>query len=209
MKHFDLEYNSQREEMRIPEYGRHIHKLVAHCKSLEDREERNKLARAIIEVMGNMQPQLRDFEDFQHKLWDQLFIMADYELDVDTPFPITPKELLVKKPSKLPYPGTPTKYKYYGHNVQSLIKELVNWEDDEKKEQLIYMIATHMKKCHIVWNKENVDDKIIRQHLRELSGNRLDIDIEKKPLPDTSLLSSGFKKNNTKSKKKKRKYKKY
>jgi hypothetical protein len=195
--------------MRIPEYGRHVHKLVEYCKTLEDKQERNKLAKAIIDVMGNMQPQLRDVIDFQHKLWDQLFIMADYDLDVDSPYEITPRELLNKKPPKLPYPDSPSKFKYYGHNIQSLIKVALDWEEGEMKDKLIYAIANHMKKCYLMWNRDTVTDHIIRGHLLELSHQGLDIDVDQNPLQDASKLLAGFKKTNNKSKKKKKKYKKY
>ncbi len=208
---FDLEYNSEREIMAIPEYGRHVHKLIAHCKTLKTKEERNELANAIIEVMGNMQPHLRDVEDFKHKLWDQLFIMADYDLDVDTPYEITPQDVLVQKPEKLPYPGSPSKYRYYGNNIQNLIRVAMTWDEGEEKDRLIRTIAEHMKKCYLLWNKDTVNDHIIREHLKDLSYGKLDIDVEKEPLSDSSKFLSLRKKNfkNNNKNKKKRKYKKY
>lgn len=169
----DLEYNSEREHLIIPEYGRHIQKLVNHCIKLEDIEERNIMARAIVQVMGNMQPHLRDVPDFQHKLWDQLFIMSDYKLDVDTPYPKPERELLQAKPAGLPYPKSASKYRFYGNNIQIMIDTALTWEEGEMKDALVFTIANHMKKCYLNWNKDTVDDETIFSHLAELSGGQL------------------------------------
>jgi len=169
----DLEYNSEREHLIIPEYGRHIQKLVNHCISLEDREVRNTMAKAIVNVMGNMQPHLRDVPDFQHKLWDQLFIMSDYNLDVDTPYPKPERELLQAKPDKMDYPRSASKYRFYGNNIQIMIDTALTWDEGEMKDALVYTIANHMKKCYLNWNKDTVDDEVIFSHLSELSGGAL------------------------------------
>jgi len=171
----DLEYNAEREKLIIPEYGRHIQKLVNHCIALEDREERNKMAEAIVHVMGNMQPHLRDVPDFQHKLWDQIFIMSDYRLDVDTPYPKPEREVLQAKPEPLAYPRSASKYRFYGNNIQIMIDTALTWEDGEMKDALVYAIANHMKKCYLNWNKDTVDDDVILSHLKELSGGRLEL----------------------------------
>lgn len=169
----DLEYNSEREHLIIPEYGRHIQKLVNHCVAIEDDAERNKMAKAIVKVMGNLQPHLRDVPDFQHKLWDQLFIMSDYKLKADTPYPVPEKEILQAKPESLPYPKSASKYRFYGNNIQIMIDTALSWEDGEMKEALVYTIANHMKKCYLNWNKDTVEDAIIFKHLDELSGGKL------------------------------------
>ena len=116
---FDLEYNSERSKLIIPEYGRHIQKLVNHCVSLDTKEERNTMAKAIIDVMGNLQPHLRDVPDFKHKLWDQLHIMSDFKLDADSPYEKPSKEELQEKPERLPYPKSANKYRFYGNNIPS------------------------------------------------------------------------------------------
>ena len=169
----DLEYNSEREKLIIPEYGRHIQKLVNHCIALEDRAERNKMAEAIVHVMGNMQPHLRDVPDFQHKLWDQIFIMSDYRLDVDTPYPKPEREVLQAKPDPLSYPRSASKYRFYGNNIQIMIDTALTWEDGEMKDAVVYAIANHMKKCYLNWNKDTVDDDVILSHLEDLSGGKL------------------------------------
>jgi len=205
---FDIDYNSDRPTMAIPEYGRHIQKLVDHCLSLETKEEQNKMAKAIIEVMGNMRPDLRDVPDFKHKLWDQLFIMADFKLDVESPFPITTKEELQEKPESLPYPKSASKFRYYGHNMQTMIDVAISWEDKEMQDKLVFSIANHMKKCYLIWNKDSVTDSIIKTHLLELSQNKLDIDIEKTPLLASSKLTAGQRKKHHKSGKGSHKHKK-
>ncbi len=171
----DLEYNSDREHLIIPEYGRHIQKLVNHCIAIEDDAERNKMANAIVKVMGNLQPHLRDVPDFQHKLWDQLFIMSDYNLKVESPYPIIEKEVLQAKPNALPYPNSPSKYRFYGNNIQTMIDTALTWDEGDMKEALVYTIANHMKKCYLNWNKDTVDDEVIFKHLMELSGGKLDM----------------------------------
>ncbi|MDO9261617.1 MAG: DUF4290 domain-containing protein [Flavobacteriaceae bacterium] len=172
---FELEYNTEREHLIIPEYGRHIQKLINHCKALESKEERNTMALAIIDVMGNLQPHLRDVPDFKHKLWDQLLIMSNFELDVDTPYEKLTKEVLLEKPESLAYPKSASKYRFYGNNIQTMIDVAISWDDNEMKDLLVLTIANHMKKCYLLWNKDTVDDKIILTHLQELSKGKLSL----------------------------------
>jgi len=172
---YDLEYNSERPLMIIPEYGRHIQKLIDHCMSLESKEERNKMAIAIVDVMGNLQPHLRDVPDFKHKLWDQLYIMSDFKLDADSPYEIPSKEELQEKPESLPYPKSANKYRFYGNNIQIMIDTALTWEDGEMKDALIYTVANHMKKCFLNWNKDTVEDDVIFEHLFELSHGKFDL----------------------------------
>ena len=172
---YDLEYNSDRVHLIIPEYGRHIQKLVDNCVAVEDREERNKMAKAIIDVMGNLQPHLRDVPDFKHKLWDQLFIMSKFELDADSPYPKPSKEELQAKPEPLAYPKSATKYRFYGNNIISMIDTAVKWEEGEMRDALYFTIANHMKKCFLNWNKDTVEDKVIFKHLKELSKGKIDL----------------------------------
>ncbi|WP_373072779.1 DUF4290 domain-containing protein [Zeaxanthinibacter enoshimensis] len=171
----NLEYNTERSQLIIPEYGRHFQKMVDYAVSIEDKEERNKVAQAIISVMGNLQPHLRDVPDFQHKLWDQLFIMSDFKLDVDSPFPITSKELLQQRPDPLEYPQNHPKYRFYGNNIKRMIDVAVSWEKGDKRDGLEYAIANHMKKCYLNWNKDVVDDQAIFAHLYELSDGQIDL----------------------------------
>jgi len=173
-----MEYNSERTHLIIPEYGRHVQKLVGYCVHIEDKEERNKMARALIDVMGNLQPFLRDVPDFKHKLWDQLFIMSEFKLDADSPYEKPSQEKIEEKPEPLPYPKAVSKYRFYGENIQIMIDKAISWEESDLKDALIFTIANHMKKCYLNWNKDTVDDEIILRHLRELSDGKIDIKLE-------------------------------
>ena len=184
----NLEYNTVREDLIIPEYGRHIQKMINYASSRESKEERNKLANSIISVMGNLQPHLRDVSDFQHKLWDQLFIMSDFKLDADSPFEKPSKEVLNAKPEPLSYPQSFPKYRFYGNNIKIMIDEAVKWDDGEMKEALVLTIANHMKKCFLNWNKDSVKDQVIFDHLYELSETNIDIRDSKEELLDSALL---------------------
>ncbi len=208
----ELEYNTEREHLIIPEYGRHLQKMINYAKSRETKEERNKVAKAIIAVMGNLQPHLRDVADFQHKLWDQLFIMANFEIDVDSPYGEPSKEEIQARPEPLEYPQNFPKYRFYGNNIKTMIDVAVSWEDGELKEALTYTIANHMKKCFLNWNKDTVEDSLIFRHLFELSDGKIDLKNSKEDLSDsTSLMrtkskygskSNSNKKNTSSSKKK-------
>ena len=205
-----LEYNSERIDLIIPEYGRHIQKMVNQAVECENKSERNNMAKAIIGVMGNLNPHLRDVADFQHKLWEQLFIMSEFKLDVDSPFPKPEKELLEEKPEKLNYPQNYPKYRFYGNNIKKMIDIAVSWDQGELKDKLIYVIANHMKKCFLTWNKDTVDDKVIFDHIFELSDGKIKLDRDSKPLTDSKDLIIMSNKRFTKSPKKgKKSYRNY
>ena len=205
-----LEYNTERTGLIIPEYGRHIQKMVDQAVGCTNKEERNNMAKAIIGVMGNLNPHLRDVPDFQHKLWDQLFIMSGFNLDVDSPFPKPSKEIFEEKPEKLNYPQNHPKYRFYGNNIKKMIDVAASWEDGEMKSELIYVIANHMKKCFLKWNKDSVDDSIIFNHIHELSNRKIKIDKNSKPLTDSKdLISLSTKKFSKSPKKGKKPYRNF
>jgi hypothetical protein len=170
-----LEYNAERPHLIIPEYGRHLQKLITQATQLEDRVERNKAAKYIIQVMGSLNPHLRDVLDFQHKLWDQIFIMSDFKLDVDSPYPIPTKDVIFLKPERLAYPQKNPKYRFYGNNIKYMINVANSWEDGEMKNALVKVIANHMKKSYLSWNKDTVTDVVIFEHLYELSDGKLNL----------------------------------
>lgn len=170
-----LEYNAERSHLMIPEYGRHLQKLIDQATLIEPREERNKAARYIIKVMGGLNPHLRDVPDFQHKLWDQIFIMSNFKLEVDSPYPIPSREVINLKPERLDYPQKNPKYRFYGNNIKYMIDVANSWEDGELKSALIKVIANHMKKSYLSWNKDTVEDKAIFDHLFELSGGKINM----------------------------------
>jgi len=198
----DIEYNTERPHLIIPEYGRHLQKMVEHAKAEEDREKRNKLAKSIIAVMGNLNPHLRDVPDFQHKLWDQLFIMSNFELDVDSPYDIPSKEELTERPQAMAYPQNYPKYRFYGNNIKRMIDVANRWEEGDKKEGLILTIANHMKKCFLNWNKDSVEDQVIFNHLFELSGGKINLKNSDEDLRDAQKLLKNKKRfnNNNSSK---------
>ena len=183
-----LEYNTEREHLIIPEYGRHLQKMINYAVAQESKEERNRLAKAIISVMGNMQPHLRDVSDFQHKLWDQLFIMSNLKLDADSPFEKPTEEMLSLRPEPLKYPQNFPKYRFYGNNIKTMIDVANTWEAGEMKEALQFTIANHMKKSFLNWNKDTVEDIVIYGHLFELSGGKIDLRNSKEELSDVSSL---------------------
>lgn len=185
---FDLEYNSERSTLIIPEYGRHVQKLVNHCVALEDDAEREKMANAIIDVMGNLQPHLRDVPDFKHKLWDQLFIMSKFQLKVESPYVKLTIEEVNAKPERLNYPKSASKYKFYGNNIQTMIDVALSWDDGELRDALILNIANHMKKCYLNWNKDTVQDGVIFNHLNELSKGAIDLRKSDEELAQSTVL---------------------
>lgn len=206
-----MQYNTTKEPLIIPEYGRHVQEMVNHCKTFENKEDRNEFAQAIIEVMGNLNPHLRDVQDFQHKLWDQLFIMAEFNLDVDSPYPIPTEEDLKSNPNKIPYPTNNNKYRYYGKNIRKMIDVALSWDEGEKRDGLIKSIANQMKKSYLLWNKDSVDDIVIFNQLKDMSNGQIDISNmeEEIILSSSKTLTNGRqkRKNNTNYSKKRRSYK--
>jgi len=185
---YNLEYNSERQHLIIPEYGRHLQKLIDQATIIEDRNERNKAAKYIIQVMGSLNPHLRDVPDFQHKLWDQIFIMSDFRLDVDSPYPIPSREVLQLKPDVLNYPQNFPKYRFYGNNIKYMIDVANKWEEGELKSALVKVIANHMKKSYLSWNKDTVKDDVIFEHLFELSGGKINLTQSSEELLNTTDL---------------------
>lgn len=183
-----MEYNTERPKLIIPEYGRHMQKMVDQAVATEDRVERNKIAKSIIAIMGNLNPHLRDVPDFQPMLWDQLFIISDFKLDVESPFPIPTREELAERPEPLEYPQNFPRYRFYGNNIKRMIDVAVTWEEGDKREGLILTIANHMKKCFLNWNKDTVDDRVIFNHLYELSDGKIDYKDSTEALVDATEL---------------------
>ncbi|WP_312075530.1 DUF4290 domain-containing protein [Chryseobacterium sp.] len=170
-----MEYNTQKSQLHLPEYGRIIQQLVERCKELPTKEERSEMAMAIIDFMGQRNPHLRDEENYKHKLWDHLFILANFELDVESPYPFPTIDQLAEKPKKMEYPKLQGDFKFYGKSILQLIEKAIELETGDEKEALIEVIANNMKKSYNVYNKEHVTDDVIFRHLKELSENRLDL----------------------------------
>ncbi|MAC94704.1 MAG: hypothetical protein CMC96_04305 [Flavobacteriales bacterium] len=179
-----MRYNTSRPKMIIPEYGRHIQDLVNHATQIENKEERNEMVRAIVDVMGQLNPHLRDVSDFTHKLWDHVYIMSDFKLDVDSPYPKPEPEHFQSKPRKMPYPEDNIRFKHYGKGVEKLVSKAVEMEEGEEKEALILSIANLMKKHYLSWSRNTVDDKIIWLDLNKIARGKLKLD------ENTSLIST-------------------
>lgn len=168
-----MEYNTQQRKLPLPEYGRSVQNMVDHALTIEDREERQRCANTIVNIMGGMFPHLRDVDDFNHKLWDHLAIMADFKLDIDYPVEVVKKESLEIKPDRIPYSQNGIQYRHYGRFIQDMIQVAVDYPEGEEREQLISMIANHMKKDYLNWNKDGVEDQKILDDLYELSGGKI------------------------------------
>ena len=178
-----MEYNTSLSKLIIPEYGRNVQKMVHSIIAIEDREKRNHQAKSIIEVMGNLNPHLRDVPDFKHKLWDHLFIMSDFHLDVDSPYDRPSKESFEKKPEMLKYSDNNIKFRHYGKILPLIIKRTIDIDEGEYKDFMVFTIANHMKKSYLTWNKANVEDEVILKHLSQMSDDKLS-------MKDTFKLSS-------------------
>lgn len=207
-----MNYNTSRPKMIIPEYGRHIQKLIDHATKLEDKKERNEMANAIIEVMGQLNPHLRDVEDFKHKLWDHLYIMSDFKLEVDSPFPEPKEEHFQSKPNKMAYPNQKIRFKHYGGGVEKLIDAAVEMENGEEKDALLLSIGNLMKKHYVAWSNNSCDDKQIISDIKRISRGKIEMpeDFELIDVKEISNRShnkgKGRKKGKRKSYKPKKKY---
>jgi len=170
-----FDYNTQRKRMSLPEYGRNVQKMIEHIKTIKDPEERNQAARTIIQIMGNLNPNLKEVTDFKHKLWDHLMIIADFNLDVDSPYPGPDRTKLDAKPNKVPYHNGDIKYAHYGQIVPALIEAASNMDDGDEKSYLTTLILNQMKKDYLTWNKAQVADEIIIRDMMAISGDRLKV----------------------------------
>jgi len=188
------DYNTSRNRLKLPEYGRNIQKMVEYLMTIEDRDLRNKLAFAVISVMGNMNPHLRDINDFKHKLWDHLSIMSDFKLDIDSPYKKPEPEVFDEKPRKVEYKTSEIKYKHYGRTLEMLIDEASKYPEGDEKELLIKIIANHMKKSYLTWNREVVSDTEIIRDLGELSGGKLNVGEDIKLNDSREILSKNKRK---------------
>jgi hypothetical protein len=190
----NYDYNTSRNNLKLPEYGRNIQKMVEYLMTVKDRDQRNKLAYAVIAVMGNMNPHLRDISDFKHKLWDHLSIMSDFKLDIDSPYKKPEPKVFNEKPRRIEYKLNEIKYKHYGRTLELLIDAASKYPEGEEKEQLIKVIANHMKKSYLTWNREVVSDREIFKDLKELSGGKINIDEDLKLNDSREILSKNKRK---------------
>ncbi len=168
-----MEYNSQRPKLNVPEYGRNIQNMAEHLLTVEDREKRSRMAKIIVNVMGQLHPEIRDTPDTRQKLWDHLHIICKFNLDIDSPFPPPQPELLEKSPQLIPYPQEKIYMRHYGKNVIKLIEEISTREDGPEKDAMVKAIANQMKKAYLSWNRDSVTDEFIAGDLQHLSKGML------------------------------------
>ncbi len=159
--------------MALPEYGRNVQKMVDHIKTIEDRDERNRAAKTIIQIMGNLNTHLRDVGDFKHKLWDHLALIASFELDIDSPYPVPEPSKFIEKPKQVPYRQGEIRYLHYGRIIELMISAAAEMEDGDEKEYLTTLIVNQMKKSYITWNRGQVADEVIIKDMKILSGGKL------------------------------------
>jgi Domain of unknown function (DUF4290) len=169
----NFDYNTTRSELILAEYGRNVQNMVKYIITLPTKEERNKYAQAVIDLMGFLNPHLRDVADFKHKLWDHLHIISNYQIDVDSPYPKPTPETKEFKPDHIGYPQQKIKYKHYGKTVEKLIAKTMEEENPERKAAMVQGVANFMKMAYVQWNKDNVADEVILKNLGELSGGAL------------------------------------
>ena len=168
-----MKYNTARDHLVLPEYGRNVQKMVDHATTIQNKEERNKCVKTIIEFMGQMNPQLRDLKEFNHKLWDDLFIISKFQLEADSPYPLPEPKKMDERPEKMPYPKNKIKFPFYGAALENMISYAVNQNEGRDKEIMTGMIANHMKKSFLLFNKHSVSNDTIILHLKQLSDNKL------------------------------------
>ena len=168
-----LLYNTERVKLYIPEYGRNVQKMVDYIKTIEDREKRNEQARAVIKVMEILNPAVHLLEDFEHKLWDHLFIISGFDLDVDAPYPMPTPESLIEHPRPVPIQKSPVKAAHYGRNIENMLELVASHEDGEEKLAMMRTLAGYMKQQYLIWNKDTVADETIYKDMELLSGGRI------------------------------------
>ena len=179
-----LLYNTERVKLYIPEYGRNVQKMVDYIKTIEDREKRNEQAKAVIKVMEILNPAVHLLEDFEHKLWDHLFIISGFDLDVDAPYPMPEPESLTEIPRPIPIQKSPVKAAHYGRNIENMIELIAEKEDGDEKTAMIRTLAVYMRQQYLIWNKDTVSDETILQDIERLSDNRIRV-------PEGLQLSKG------------------
>lgn len=204
-----MEYNTEREKIVISEYGRNIQVMIRHLMDIEDRKQRTEAAYFIVNVMAQMNPQVKESNDYMHKLWDHLHIIADYKLDVDSPYPVPTPEMQKKKPEHVGYQKNNIRYGHYGQYIYDVVKKVKEMEDGPKKQAILINIANQMKRDYLNWNRDTVNDLLILDDLYKISGEEIALPMETKLIPTNDILNktqnqqqNQKKKNNNNNKKK-------
>lgn len=200
-----MEYNTSRETMAIPEYGRNVQKMVEYAVSIEDQEVRLEMAKLIVEIMANMNPHIKATNDFEHRLWDHMYIISDFKLEVNGPYPPPDKKNVYRRPERLPYSEDHIRFKHYGLNLEKIVRNVIQMDDPAEREAATKMIANYMKRSYLTWNRESVSDELIFAQLEEMSSGKLKLSENEILVASSEVLSS----NKTKRKKSNQKNKDY
>ncbi len=174
-----MNYNTSLEPIILKEYGRNVQMLVEYLKTVEDVEKRTEQAHALVELMKQVTPTVKETLETNQKLWDDMYIMAELDLDINSPYPKPEEEVINKKPARMPYASNRIKYKHYGRNIELLVKEAIAKEDPQEREDAIIYIGKLMKSFYGSWNKEVIDDAVILENIQAISGGKLNINLEK------------------------------
>src|SRR6201995_4610992 len=185
----NFDYNSTRNKLILSEYGRNVQNMVKYIVALPTKEERNRYAQVVIDLMGFLNPHLRDVADFKHKLWDHLHIISDFQIDVDSPYPKPSMEVIHLKPEPLKYPNQRIRYKHYGKTIELMIEKAKSIEEPERRRHMVQAIANFMKMAYVQWNKDSVADETILADLRAMSGGQLQLE------ENVNLAKVGFRAN--------------
>lgn len=184
-----MEYNTEREKIVISEYGRNIQVMIRHLMDIEDRKQRTEAAYFIVNVMAQMNPQVKESNDYMHKLWDHLHIIAKYELDVDGPYPKPTPEMQKKKPEHVGYQKNNIRYGHYGQYIYDVVKKVKEMEDGPKKQAILINIANQMKRDYLNWNRDTVNDLLILDDLYKISSEEIALPMETKLIPTSEILN--------------------
>lgn len=199
-----LKYNTERDDMIISEYGRNIEIMINHLMEIEDRKKRTDAANFIVSVMAQMNPQVKESNDYIHKLWDHMYIISDFKLDVDSPYDPPQKETITTKPEHINYQKHNIKYGHYGQYIGKILEKIADMKDGPKKETLLISIANQMKKDYLNWNRKTVNDLLILDDLYKLSNEKLAMPMDTKLISTNELLTKPQQKQQTKKKKSKK-----
>ena len=174
-----MDYNTSQPQIILREYGRNIQKIVSYIKKLEDKDKRTEMATVLVDLMKQIAPSVKETNETNQKLWDDLYIMADFDLDIDCPYPVPEKDVLSRKPDRMPYVSNQIRYRHYGRNIELLVKEALKKEDPKEREEAIIYMGKLMKSFYASWNNESIDDGVILENIKNISGGQLDINLDK------------------------------
>ena len=189
----DKDYNTGRKPLRLKEYGRNVQKLIDYIKTIEDKEKRTKSANTLTNLMRQIVPGSKDSQDNPQKFWDDMYIISDFDLDIDGPYPMPEREVLDKKPDRLKYHTYDMKYKHYGHNVELLVDAAIKMENEEEQQRAIIYIGKLIKTFNMTWNNDMIDDEIILGIIADLSKHQLKLDVEPEKIKENAIFTPLYK----------------